>query len=238
MAVLTRNGYRAVCLNTPDVLFAGIDFEPPLPPGLLWYVAGAAVLVAVAAYRRRRWLQLLVMGVLVWLLVGRGWPPAGLARRAVDGELQAKNGRRPVRRPPPGLASAGVPDAGRGPGAGCPPHLRPAQAGGRVLPGLGVDPVYARMCSIQGCFRAGQPEEAVAQAGVTDHIRPRPGCGRWTCSCRAGPSGWPRYEQRAAEGTPPAGSCTPPGTTSRPAAARPSAAHDVLCRAESDLPLA
>lgn len=34
--VITRNGYGAKCLNTPDVLFADVDFDTALPPGCIW----------------------------------------------------------------------------------------------------------------------------------------------------------------------------------------------------------
>lgn len=237
-AVLTRNGYGAICLNTPNVLFADIDFEPPLPPGLLWYVLGVVALVAVAA-AVAGWLQLLVMGALVWLLIGRGWPLVGLARRAVGGELQARTAvdrfvaRHPdwhlrVYRTPAGVRVLAVHRT-------FDPH-EPEVA--ECFRALGVDPLYARMCAIQSCFRA-RVSPKPWRAGITDHIRPRPGVwpvdpywlplrGEWVA----------RYE-RAAEGY---AACrflyaAGDGPTD-PAALAVQRLHDRLGRAESDLPLA
>jgi hypothetical protein len=237
-AVLTRNGYGAVCLNTPNVLFADIDFEPPLPPGLLWYVAAVAVAVLVAvAAAVAGWLQLLVMGALVWLLVGRGWPVAGLVRRA--GEFQAWTAidrfvaRHPdwhlrVYRTPAGVRVLAVHRT-------FDPH-EPEVA--ECFDALAVDPVYAQMCRLQSCFRA-RVSPKPWRIGIDEHIRPRPGV--WPVAPHWLPAraDWLARSEQAAEGF---AACRflyaiGDGPTD-PAALAVQRLHDRLCRAESDLPLA
>lgn len=53
-AVVTRNGYGARCLNTPDVFFADIDFDEPGAGRLGWAVFAllAAMAVSVGFWRR------------------------------------------------------------------------------------------------------------------------------------------------------------------------------------------
>ena len=62
-AVVTRNGYGALCLNTPEVLFADIDLDTA-PPGKLSCLL-VLVFVAAAFWSTSRW------GV-GWVLVAAG----------------------------------------------------------------------------------------------------------------------------------------------------------------------
>src|SRR5688572_22085500 len=67
--VLTRNSYGALCLNTPNVLFADIDFDEWDSGDLFWPIIGAlhAVVIA-AAWMRRSWLLGLVGAVFALLV--------------------------------------------------------------------------------------------------------------------------------------------------------------------------
>lgn len=128
--LVTRNGYGARCLNTPDVAFIDIDFGKDF---FLWrWIAGSA---------------------------------ETRARRRIDRFLAAH------------------PDWGV--------RLYRTPAGFRVLVthrtfspddpamtecfrALGVDPVYARMCLNQKCFRA-RVSAKPWRIGIGQHLRPRPG---------------------------------------------------------------
>lgn len=85
-AVITRNGYGAECLNTPNVLFADVDFEPRTSTQMR--LAAAALLVA-AVLLPALWL---LGGMLAWV-VGVGalllltLPLAALMQRGADAAL-------------------------------------------------------------------------------------------------------------------------------------------------------
>ncbi len=46
--IITRNSYGALCLNTPDVLFADVDYDSS--PGKPTYLLSLGVLLSLAAY--------------------------------------------------------------------------------------------------------------------------------------------------------------------------------------------
>ncbi len=176
--VITRNAYGAECLNTPQVLFADVDFEPRTG----WPArAAAAALLAVVV-----WLPAgLVLGLWGWL-VGTALvlvftlPLAALVQRAINtakGGAQAQALARlrafvnahplwAVRayRTPAGLRLLAT-------HAPMDPTGAEAQA---FFAAVGADPVYVRMCLNQRCFRArltGKPW----RMGIAQHMRPRPG---------------------------------------------------------------
>jgi hypothetical protein len=68
--IITRNSYGALCLNSPDVLFADIDHAQP-PAGCVMPAIVAAVLLAGAVIGTLlwHWLVGLVLGVAAVLLV-------------------------------------------------------------------------------------------------------------------------------------------------------------------------
>ncbi|MFN7155313.1 MAG: hypothetical protein ACK4OE_16645 [Acidovorax sp.] len=199
--VITRNAYGAKCLNTPDVLFADVDFDTALPRGL--YVAALCLLAAVVLLPAR------------WLLGSWGWlafglvavlgtaPLAHLLQRlnparqggpqaAAMARLRAFLQDQPawavrVYRTPAGLRLL----ATQGPVA---PGSEQAQA---FFNAVGADPLYVRMCENQHCFRArltGKPW----RMGIEKHLRPRPGV--WPVSADRLPvrQAWVRhYDTRA-----------------------------------------
>lgn len=152
-AVLTRNSYGAHCLNTPDVLFADVDyvsrFEGLVLGGVivLSLLCGLSLLAGWASVAYTIGLMLLI---LLLFSAYQNW-----ARRPT---VQHRRALRRIRR----FASQ-HPDWGL--------RLYQTPAGLRVLvthrpftpsapevqalfDALRVDPLYRRMCQVQQCFRA------------------------------------------------------------------------------------
>lgn len=240
-AVITRNGYGAHCLNTANVLFADIDFDAEDPlwvyiaPGVL-YLAGAAL---VAFWSLKYSLQMLLATFIGWPLLY--YVISGLRRFLVSDP--ARKARRNLRR----FANA-HPDW----------HLRIYETpnGLRILAmhrtfnprepdtvdffnAIGVDPVYARMCSNQNCFRA-RVSPKPWRIGIKTHIKPRRGT--WPVQPERLPArkDWiARYESAAREYA----SCRfvealgPEMSIDRTADAVRKL-HDDLCRSTAELPIA
>lgn len=160
-SVITRNGYGALCLNTPDVLFADIDFDQP-PGYKLTAIATVAMIVigidAVHTVLPERWLPAVVIGTLVGLLLGQAlammlravWTalrggPERMARARVAACARSRPGARlRVYRTPLGLRVLAL-------------HARfdPRAADTLALfHALRADARYVRMCRNQNCFRA------------------------------------------------------------------------------------
>ncbi|MDR7191543.1 hypothetical protein [Luteimonas terrae] len=157
--VITRNSYGALCLNTPDVLFADMDFEArpsgcvmPLATGVL--VGGAAFAAAVLAMDWRLAAAVAIAVLVVANLAMLGWRRHRFDR---DGGAEARALARVA------AFSEANPDW----------HLRTYRtaAGLRVLvmhrtfdplepdvdrlfQALQADSLYATMCRLQHCFRA------------------------------------------------------------------------------------
>jgi hypothetical protein len=178
-AVVTRNSYGARCLNTPNVLFADIDFEQSasirLHLILSLLIALATVGVGVATHAH----PLIIAAAVLAAIVTGTW----LAGRIIQWRIKLKGG-------PEAWALQRIqafvddhPDW----------HLRiyRTPAGLRVLAmqrtfdprepavteffkALGTDPVYQRMCHNQNCFRA-RLSPKPWRIGISDHLRPRPG---------------------------------------------------------------
>lgn len=175
--VITRNSYGARCLNTPNALFADIDFQRAVPQPL-----GCAVLailggLAVWAGWRVSWVLGVVLGILALSL---SWGISGLIYQAVQrrrggpeasarARLERFAAERPewafrVYRTPAGLRVLVT----HRPFDPNDPAVR------ELFADLGVDPVYARMCLNQQCFRA-RVSPKPWRIGIDAHIRPRPG---------------------------------------------------------------
>lgn len=176
--VVTRNAYGAHCLNTPDVLFADIDFAVSVSRRLIATCAG--LLVGAAAgwgwfgnLGKGTWLILFAALILIYpvaammarLRIYLCGGPERLARRRIAAFLRRR----------PGWAIA----------------LYRTPAGFRVLAlhalfdprasevtscfeALGVDRLYAAMCRNQRCFRA-RVSPKPWRIGIAQHMRPRPG---------------------------------------------------------------
>ncbi|MCK6230527.1 hypothetical protein [Stenotrophomonas indicatrix] len=174
--IVTRNSYGALCLNTPDVLFADID-HVSTPSGCALPLLGALGLLAAGA---------LIGGALGNFNVGLA--AGGIAMVVVNQILSGRRNRRLARSGGvEGIALQRVqafvehhPDW----------HLRAYRtpAGLRILAmhatfepqdaqvhaffkALGTDTLYARMCTLQHCFRARLTPKPW-RLGIIAHIRP------------------------------------------------------------------
>lgn len=241
--VVTRNLYGARCLNTPDVLFADIDFASAPGGRLLSVVMGALVLAALAVgFATHSFLYglfLVILGLLgshavaEWLqllLLRLSGGPETRARRRIDAFLR----RQPdwhlrLYRTPAGLRLLAM---HRGFDA-----REPAVAD--FFKALGVDPLYALMCHNQRCFRA-RVSPKPWRIGIGTHLRPRPGV--WPIKPERLPErqSWVQdYEQRARTYA----SCRYVEALGRTVATCPQALavqrlHDEWCQAQRELPLA
>ncbi|MEK8029722.1 hypothetical protein AACH06_02720 [Ideonella sp. DXS29W] len=201
--VITRNAYGARCLNTPDALFADVDFA--LPPARWPFIAALTVLAVLSvAVGAARGSSGLVVGLLVVSLILAA-PLATLARRlgvASLGGAEAVARRRLARflaahpewnvrvyRTPAGLRLLAT-------------H-RPCAPGdaevAQFFDAVGTDPVYVRMCLNQHCFRARLTAKPW-RIGMPGRMRPRPGV--WPVSPERAPirAQWvAEYEALAAQ---------------------------------------
>ncbi|MEO0529755.1 MAG: hypothetical protein AAF266_04165 [Planctomycetota bacterium] len=247
--IITRNSYGALCLNTPRVLFADIDFDSPSTLGEFAAGCGMGLFVglALASLALRLtpepWATVaMVLGFLAGVVVGAEVPRA--VRRIVRwlrGGIDRIAERR-VRR----FFDARPDWSGR---------LYRTPAGFRVLlthatfdpqsveaecvfDELGGDPVYAKMCRRQACFRA-RVSPKPWRAGIPHHLKPRPGT--WPIDPQRIPDrrDWvERYEELASGFA----SCryvdTLGSATTSPEALEVQRLHDELCKVHSDLPIA
>ena len=160
--VKTRNSYGAHCLNTPDVAIADVDFAPPLPePNALplatlavvtlgWYVLCMAqgwVMVA--------WVSLAVAALLAlrmvkrWLAVRKAHAQRRDPKLTAVEQVTAFSQQHPdwglrVYNTPKGLRVIVTHRT-----------MRPADNDvQKLFAALQVDPLYARLCERQQCFRA------------------------------------------------------------------------------------
>ncbi len=176
--VITRNAYGARCLNTPDVLFVDIDF--PEDPSFRFMVAVFVLfllLLSGVAWQFGSVKLGLLLGALA--LLGSG-ALSGVVFRSLQ-HLQG-GAENIVRRRVQAFAAAHPAWALR---------LYRTPAGLRVLvthqtfqpaasevaecfKALQADPVYARMCRNQNCFRARLTAKPW-RVGMDSHLRPRPG---------------------------------------------------------------
>lgn len=172
--VITRNSYGARCLNTPDVLFADVDF--PLAASGRAVVASFVALLLVALVAG--WLTgsglVAVGGAIAALLLAsltasritalRGGPEALARRRVVDFLAGHPGWSVRVYRTPAGLRLAAT-------------HRTYAADEPEVqtfFEAIAADPVYVRMCLNQKCFRA-RLSAKPWRIGIASHMRPRPG---------------------------------------------------------------
>lgn len=240
--VITRNGYGARCLNTPDVLFVDIDFDDALRGGAIEYAIGPALIAGLlAGYAVRSWIGGAVAAVAVFIVAYR---IAGQRRRGEGGVNPApekRAGQRIARfmqqhpdwhlriyRTPAGFRLLAMHDT-FAPGD-------PALA--ECLQQLGVDKVYARMCRNQGCFRARLTAKPW-RIGIGEHLRPQPGV--WPVAADRLPqrAAWVARYEAAAAGHAACRYLEAVGSGNvHPAAQRVQALHDELSRAQTDLPIA
>ncbi len=199
--VITRNAYGARCLNAPTALFADVDFEPSslLQPtvGTLAVLVMGAVMVGISTGSWRIGLGLLVAALVISVPVARtlrrlavvvqGGSEALARRRLAAFLAQHADWHVRVYRTPAGLRLL----ATHRPFDPVEPEVS------EFFRAVGVDPVYARMCLHQKCFRA-RLSAKPWRIGVASHMRPRPGVWPVDPERRSLRSSWvTEYERRA-----------------------------------------
>jgi hypothetical protein len=244
--VITRNGYGALCLNTPKVLFADIDFAPHASSARIvrWSILSVFAATAMLLYVGLEWNMLLslIVAFFASLLIGvplPGWlHRGGIALRGGSEKVAMERLRRflaahsqwrvRVYRTPAGLRLLAL-------------HrlFDPREAEvGRVFDALGVDPNYARMCRNQNCFRA-RVSPKPWRMGM-QRLRP-PYTAAWRPEHAELPArrGWIADYDRASVGY---ASCrfleTLGSGATHDAAEHVQQLHDLMCQSERDLPLA
>jgi hypothetical protein len=176
--VITRNVYGAHCLNSPNVLFADIDFtaEPGARPPLFAFVTLAAA-AAVAGISLRSWglsLGLLFVSLITaaplasllarLLVAGRGGAEHIARQRLVGFVANHPTWNLRLYRTPAGFRVLAT-------------HQTFEAEAPEVLDffaAVSADPVYVRMCMNQRCFRARLTAKPW-RIGISAHMRPRPG---------------------------------------------------------------
>lgn len=244
-SVITRTGYGALCLNTPDVLFADIDFAERSRPRhvlLAMVCVFAAVAVTLIAVLQASVVASLVVAFFASLLLGVPLPGAlrkvGVALRGGRERFALERVRRfvaahpdwrlRVYRTPAGLRLLAL-------------HRRfdPREDAVRAcFDALGVDPVYARMCLRQNCFRA-RVTPKPWRMGLP-RLHP-PYSAAWRPEHAALPArrAWVESYDREAQGYAACRYLETLGSGATDADAESvRALHDLLCQAERELPLA
>lgn len=239
-AVITRNSYGAACLNTPDVLFADVDFHAP-PMSVLLHLAGVLATIGIGLAVRAGGMLIVSMAVLVflvhpvvvallqrWRVTRQGGAEAVARRRVLAFVQQHPDWRLRVYRTPHGLRLLAM-------------HATFAPDSAAVaafFAAIGADPVYVRMCQRQQCFRA-RVSPKPWRIGIEGRMRPRPGI--WPVSAERLPDRqrWVgQYERVAAAFA----SCryveTVGSATVDAKAEAVRALHDEWSRAGSQLPIA
>lgn len=244
-SVITRTGYGALCLNTPDVLFADIDFAERSRPRhvlLAMVCVFAAVAITLIAVLQVSVVASLVVAFFASLLLGVPLPGAlrkvGVALRGGRERVALERVRRfvaaqpdwrlRVYRTPAGLRLLAL-------------HRRfdPREEAVRAcFDALGVDPLYARMCLTQNCFRARVTPKPWRMGLPRMHP---PYSAAWRPEHAALPArrAWVESYDREAQGY---AACryleTLGGGATDADAESVRVLHDLLCQAERELPLA
>lgn len=242
--VITRNSYGALCLNTPDVLFADVDFAPEPQGCVLPFAVLAGVMatgVALGAWQGHVLigavlaLVALIIANLVSLhlrryrLRSRGGPEACAMARIEAFSAAHPDWHLRVYRSPAGLRVLAMhrtfqPD-------------EPAVAA--CFHALDADVLYATLCKVQHCFRArltGKPW----RMGIKRRIRPT--VAAWSSSQSMLPErlDWIDDYERISRDFAACRYLAALGATDRvdPQAEKVRALHDALTKADSGLALA
>jgi hypothetical protein len=243
-AVLTRNLYGALCLNTPDALFADVDFaEDVASTRLVWVVFLALAALAVGG---GAWLDVgkvaIAIGVVVALFASYGVAarihralatsrpaPEAVARQRIDAFAATH--------PDWSLRVYRTPAGYRVLATHRPFASDEADVTG-IFDALDVDPMYALMCRNQHCFRA-RVTPKPWRIGIDKHLRPQPGVWPVKPEYLPGRRAWVDEYERRSQGF---AACRfeaalGPGVV-HPDIAPTLAWHDELARADRDLPIA
>lgn len=242
--IITRNLYGARCLNTPDVLFADIDYTVnssmrlwlatmvllfaavfglmrSVDISLAWSISGGLVLTMLAGNPLAYWLE----GFLMRLRGGHEQHALARIRAWLNSHM---DWNLCVYRTPAGLRVLVLHKI-----------FDPTETlVAEFFAALGTDPMYQRMCLNQRCFRA-RVSAKPWRIGMESHLKPRPGV--WPIHPDKIPQRreWvDKYEQLAV----PFAACEfleeLGSGVDHPKTSEVRSLHDQLCRVGNQLPLA
>lgn len=176
--IITRNGYGALCLNTPDILFADVDID--LRPSLTFWLEIFAVLFGLAiaiSFGFGLPIQLFYVAIICVVL-------ASLMSKPVHGVIQ-KLSTSPEEKISSKIETFIAKHSSW--------HVRlyETPAGFRILvmnkvftaqddivdeffTAVSADPIYVRMCKHQHCFRA-RISPKPWRIGIGENLKPNPG---------------------------------------------------------------
>lgn len=205
--VVTRNGYGARCLNTPDIVFADVDLARGGSTGArLAVIAVLAALALFAAWQIGSRTVTLVLVLGMWPLVSWVWNarfrdarhPAGKRTPVgVDAELRRRIDAFLAQHPHWNVRVYRTPAGWRllATHAPLPPTADEVCA---FFKAVGVDPMYSRLCLNQHCYRARLTAKPW-RIGMTRRMGPRPGVWPVAEERRAARTAWiAEYERKAA----------------------------------------
>lgn len=240
--IITRNSYGALCLNTPDVLFADVDFPEDAPSAL-----GCACVLALLAVSGWVAWSMRSVPMFVGLALGSvivGWSLATVAHKVF---LNAKGGPEQqameringfVRSRPEWRLRLYRTPAGLRVMAMHRPFAPGEPAVTEFFQALHTDPVYVTMCQRQQCFRA-RVTPKPWRMGIATHFKPR--CGTWPVSAEAMPvrKAWVDAYHDKARAFAACKFVSEAGAGGVHEHARQvQHLHDQLCRADTNLPIA
>ena len=240
--VLTRNLYGATCLNTPDAAFADIDI--PEPPGCVVGVC-VALSASAAGVAAGIWMEvplevgaLMILTVLPAALIG--FAAAVITDRIVGDPSDRARGRVEA-------FAAGHPDwtirlYETPNGFRTLVTHRPLQPNSQevddMFKAFGTDPMYAKLCRRQKCFRARLTPKPW-RMGIEKPLRPRRGVYPFDADYEDHRRHWQKeYDDRATEYA----ACRLVGVLGddlvHPDLESLVRLHDKCCGADTDLPIA
>lgn len=201
--VITRNAYGAHCLNSPNALFADIDFttEKSATSVFLTFAVLAALTIPVGTYYKS-WgvsltlllVSLVVAGSMAELVIrliakARGGQERTAQRRLADFVAQNPTWGIRVYRTPAGLRLLVTHQT----------FEATSTEVQRFFKAVSADPMYIRMCTNQRCFRARLTAKPW-RIGIAAHMRPRPGIWPVRAQHMAVRNAWiANYETKAAD---------------------------------------
>lgn len=176
--VITRNAYGAHCLNSPNALFADVDFDQEASSKLAYLTFGLLFLASiVSSASLRSWptffglsfLAMIIAAPLASLVARIAVAARGGHEHIARARLLAFIAKNPswnirVYRTPAGLRLLVTHQ----------PFDATSELVTSFFTAVSADPVYMTMCSNQRCFRARLTAKPW-RIGISAHMRPRPG---------------------------------------------------------------
>lgn len=176
--IISRNSYGAHCLNTPDVCFIDIDYPTNTPATYLYSaIAILQMLAAMTGYMLDLpyvWLGLAIVSLFfAFTFASIAYQIALKLKGGVEQIIYKRIDQFLLRHPQWNLRIYKTPAGMRMMATHRTFDVNDPEIEASFKE-LGADPMYARMCRNQQCFRA-RVSPKPWRIGIADHMRPRPG---------------------------------------------------------------